>query len=116
MTRQLLLSFCPDCGAKLVRTASRLYCCPNGHGRLQPPKLDRRSGPYPAALPAKEYGRVYCLTGPGAVDGLFRTAVARPSKRTYTWRVTARLPAEVVEDSWVIAWHNGRLKWFRPVG
>ena len=110
MTRQLLLSFCPDCGAKLVRTPSRLYCCPNGHGRLQPLKLDRRSGPYPTALATSATSRRYRLDGPGAVDGLFRTAMARPSKRTYTWRVTARLPAEVVEDSRVIAWHNGRLK------
>jgi len=96
MSRQMLLAFCPDCG--------------DGHGRLQPLKLDRRSGPYPTALATTATSRRYRLDGPGAIAGVFRTAVARPSKRSYTWRVTARLPAEVVEDSWVIAWHRGRLK------
>jgi hypothetical protein len=108
--RQLLITYCTDCGRVLVRTATG-FVCPAGCGRIQPLMYDVRSGPYPTATRISQTRR-YTLDG---LPGNWRTAVARPVLRSWRARVAACLPADVRQPDWQIGRWRDRLIWFRPV-
>jgi hypothetical protein len=108
--KQLLLQFCSQCGAALVRTKTGAVC-PQGHGRIVPLALDARCGPWPAAERV-EGTRRYRLRG---LQGEWATAVSRPVHRDWLAKRNARMFADVKEDGWVIGRWRSRLLWFRPV-
>lgn len=108
--RQLLITYCTDCGQVLVRTATG-FVCPAGHGRVQPLRYDVSSGPHPAATRIAGTRR-YTLDG---LSGEWRTAIARPVLHSWRARVSARRPAEVRQPDWRIGRWRDRLIWFRPV-
>ena len=108
--RQLLMTYCDKCGRVLVRTPTGATC-PAGCGRIQPLMYDVRSGPFPMATRIART-RKYTLRG---LPGEWRTAIARPVKRSWVARHAARLPADVREPDWRIGWFRDRLLWFRPL-
>ena len=106
--RQLLIDFCPECQACLVRTPNGA-CCPNGHGRIQPLSFVP-AGSFPAATRIGS-SRRYLLAG---VPGQWRTAVSRPSLSGWAPKRSARRRAEVRGDDWRIGRLGRRLMWFAP--
>jgi hypothetical protein len=108
--KQLLLQFCAQCGAALVRTKSGAVC-PQGHGRIVPLQVDSRSGPWPEARRV-DGTRRYRLHG---YQGEWATAVSRPVHRDWLARRNARMFADVRNDSWIIGRWRRSLIWFRPV-
>ena len=108
--RQLMIVFCEKCSAILVRTHTG-YVCPRGCGRIQPLAFDLRHGPYPQA---RRIGNSRCYTLDG-LPGKWRTAVMRPSLRTWLAQRNARRPPERTEEGLQIGRRYRRLLWFLPV-
>lgn len=109
MRRQLLIQYCVQCGAVLVRTKTGAVC-PRGHGRIVQLATDPWSGGYPEAERIAGTRR-YRLEG---LAGEYQTAVARQLYSSWFARRNGRRTPDVREDDWVIGRWRQRLVWFRP--